>query len=79
MRDRLFTPDPERNSPSYGYGFMIIRLGDDREVGHGGTLPGVEAHLSIFLDSGYTFAALSNGPGAQAAYMKALALIEQTK
>ena len=47
-RDRLFTPDPERNSPSY-------------------------------VDSGYTFVAVCNGPGAQLAYMKTLALIERRK
>ena len=54
-------------------------MSPDGEVGHGGTFPGVTAHLSILLDSGFTVVALSNGLGAQAAYMKALALIEQTK
>ena len=78
-RDWLFAPDPDRNSPSYGYGFMVSALPPDREVGHGGSFPGVSAHLSMFLDSGYTFVALCNGNGAQTAYMKALALIEQAK
>lgn len=76
-RDLLFRPDPERNSPSYGYGFMIGALAPDREVGHGGSFPGVSARLSMFLDSGYTFVALCNGPGARAAYAKALTLIER--
>ncbi|MCP3979156.1 MAG: serine hydrolase [bacterium] len=79
MRDRLFAPDPERNSPAYGYGFIISALAPDHEVGHGGTFPGVSAHLSMFLDSGYTFVALCNGPAAQTAYTKALELIERSK
>jgi len=79
MRERLLAPDPERSSPSYGYGFMIMALGEDREVGHGGKFPGTSAHLSIFLDSGYTFVALCNGPGAQIAYSRALGLIERAK
>ncbi len=79
MRDRLFTPDPDRNSASYGYGFMINAMAPNREVGHGGTFPGNSAQLAMFLDSGYTVVALCNGDGAQKAYMKALTLIEQTK
>ena len=79
MRERLFTPDPERNSPTYGYGFMIGGLAPDREVGHGGSFPGMSTRLSMFLDSGYTFVALCNGAGARAAYNKALALIERAK
>ena len=79
MRDRLFAPDPERNSPSYGYGFMVSALAEDREVGHGGTFPGVSAHLLMFLDSGYTFVALCNNDGAGRAYTKAIALIERMK
>ncbi len=79
MRDRLFTPDAERNSPGYGYGFIIGALAPDREVGHGGSYYGASAQLSMFLDSGYTFVALCNDSAAQTAYMKALVLIEQTK
>ena len=79
MRDRLFARDPEANSPSYGYGFMVFGLSPAAEVGHGGTYPGVTAHLSMFLDSGYTVAALSNGPFAQTAYAKTLELIERAK
>jgi len=79
MRDRLFTPDPQRNSPSYGYGFMIRARAPDREVGHGGTFPGTTAQLSMFLDSGYTFVALCNGVGAPVAYNKVLGLIERAK
>lgn len=78
-RDRLFAPDPERNSPAYGYGFIISALAPDHEVGHGGTYPGVSAHFSMFLDSGYTFVALCNGSEAQTAYTKALELIERAK
>lgn len=79
MRETLFAPDPERNSPAYGYGFMIGALAPDKEVGHGGTYPGVSARFSMFLDSGYTFVALCNGDGASAAYTKALELIERNK
>jgi hypothetical protein len=63
----------------YSYGFMINSLEPDLEVGHGGTYYGVSAMLAIFVDSGYTFVALCNGPGAQLAYMKTLALIERRK
>ena len=77
MRDRLFTPDADRNSPGYGYGFMIGGVAPDREVGHGGSFPGTSTRLSIFLDSGYTFVALCNGVGAQRAYNKVIALIER--
>ncbi len=79
MRERLFAPDPDGNSPAYGYGFMISGLAPDSEVGHGGTYYGVSARLSMFLDSGYTFVALCNGPAAQTAYTKALELIERAK
>ena len=79
MRETLFAPDPDRNSPAYGYGFIISALAPDKEVGHGGTFPGVSAHLSMFLDSGYTFVALCNGDGAPTAYTKALELIERRK
>jgi hypothetical protein len=34
MRDRLFAPDSERNSPSYGYEFMISALAEDRAGVH---------------------------------------------
>lgn len=79
MREQLFNPQPDQNSPSYGYGFMVMSLRGDHEVGHGGTFPGTTAHLSIFLDSGYTFAALCNGLGAQAAYNKVLELMERVE
>jgi len=58
---------------------MVSSLAPDREVGHGGTYYGVSARLSMFLDSGYTFVALCNGPAAQTAYTKALELIERSK
>jgi CubicO group peptidase (beta-lactamase class C family) len=79
MWDRLVSPDPERNSPGYGYGFMLSSPPPDREVGHGGTYYGVSARLSMFLDSGYTFVALCNGMGAQTAYAKVLSLIARVK
>lgn len=80
MRGQLFAPDPERSSPGYGLGFMIHALGEDREVGHGGTFPGVSSMLAMFLDSGYTFVALSNGDGgAHTAYNKFLTLIDRVR
>ncbi|MGD8376376.1 MAG: serine hydrolase domain-containing protein [Acidobacteriota bacterium] len=79
MWDRLVSPDPERNSPGYGYGFILSSPPPDREVGHGGTYYGVSARLSMFLDSGYTFVALCNGMGAQTAYAKVLSLIARVK
>ena len=57
----------------------IHAMAPDREVGHGGSFPGVSAMLAMFLDSGFTFVALCNDDGAQRAYTKALTLIDQTK
>ena len=71
----LCSPKPDSNSPSYGYGFMIMGPASDRIVGHGGSFPGVSAHLSIYLDTGYTFAVLSNGDGAQLLTAKIIELI----
>jgi CubicO group peptidase (beta-lactamase class C family) len=79
IRDRLFASDPERNSPSYGYGFMISGLDPDRAVGHGGSFPGVSAYLTMYLDSGFTFVALCNDDGAGRASTKVLSLLERLK
>ena len=79
MRERLFAPDPGRNSPSYGYGFMVSALAPNRAVGHGGSFPGVSAYLTMFLDSGFTFAVLCNDDGAGRAYSKVLTLIERMR
>jgi CubicO group peptidase (beta-lactamase class C family) len=75
--DLLGTPKPDLNSRSYGYGFMIMGPPTDRIVGHGGIYPGVSAHLSMYLDSGYTFAVLSNGSGAQMVTAKIIELISR--
>ena len=42
-----------------------------------GSTPGVSAHLSMYLDSGYTFAVLSNGSGAQMVTAKIIELISR--
>jgi CubicO group peptidase (beta-lactamase class C family) len=44
----------------YGYGFMSIRRGPVRIVGHTGGAPGISAYLLIYLGTGYTAAILSN-------------------
>lgn len=75
--DLLCTPKPDLNSRSYGYGFMIMGPPTDRIVGHGGIYPGVSGHLSMYLDSGYTFAVLSNGSGAQMITAKIIELISR--
>jgi CubicO group peptidase (beta-lactamase class C family) len=58
--EMVWSPKPELNSPSYGFGFGIDGTPDDRIVGHGGGFPGINAQLDIYLDSGYTVAVLSN-------------------
>ena len=54
----MLTAKPERNSPQYGYGFQVED--NPRVVGHSGGFPGISSNLSMFLDSGYTLAVLSN-------------------
>jgi CubicO group peptidase (beta-lactamase class C family) len=56
----LFTPKPELNAPSYGFGFSVRRLGEQLKVGHTGGYIGINNHFSIYLDNGYTVIILSN-------------------
>lgn len=56
----LTTPKPELNSPGYGYGFTIVKRGNDTAVGHGGGFTGISSILQIFKKSGYIYAIMSN-------------------
>jgi CubicO group peptidase (beta-lactamase class C family) len=58
MRDLLWSPKP--GSPTYGYGFWLNQGPAGRTVGHSGGFFGISADLGMYLDSGYTFVALSN-------------------
>lgn len=54
----LTTPKPEIGSPDYGYGFGISP--GNKMVGHNGGFYGINADLTMFLDSNYTAVVLSN-------------------
>lgn len=66
----LTTPKPELNSPRYGYGFGVFKIGDERIFGHGGGFTGINSDLKIYWKSGYTFAVMSN-------YSEGVSLIQQ--
>lgn len=55
---QLVTPKP--NSPSYGFGFEVSQTPTGLIAGHSGGFPGIESHLSIFLDKGVTLVILCN-------------------
>jgi CubicO group peptidase (beta-lactamase class C family) len=75
---RVWRAYPEWNSPSYGYGFGVDSTAAGRRVGHSGGFTGISAHLSMYLDTGYTVAVLSNlSGGAPPVHAKACQLIEQ--
>ncbi|NIM91154.1 MAG: serine hydrolase [Candidatus Aminicenantes bacterium] len=60
-RELLMSPKPELKSPRYGYGFRIKESKTQgRIVGHSGGFTGINAKLSMYLDSGYTVILLSN-------------------
>lgn len=44
----------------YAYGFMTTLANGSRVVGHGGTAPGANCKLDMYLDLGYTVVVLSN-------------------
>lgn len=62
MFEVLTTSKPDIGSDGYGYGFGVLRLGDEgeRSVGHSGGFPGISAHLQMYLGSGFNLAVLSN-------------------
>lgn len=60
---RLITPRSDLNEPEdYALGFVVQRVNGGRIVGHGGGGGdmGINAEFLMYLDSGYTFACLSN-------------------
>jgi CubicO group peptidase (beta-lactamase class C family) len=62
--ERLWRAYPEVGSEEYGLGFGVERTPAGKVVGHSGGFAGISAVLSIFVDSGYTLAVLSNYGGA---------------
>lgn len=65
MLEKMWRASTEKNSPTSGYGFGIFETPAGRAVGHSGGFPGISADLRMYLDAGYTMAALSNyGSGA---------------
>jgi CubicO group peptidase (beta-lactamase class C family) len=63
-RDRLWSPKPELQSPTYGYGFILED--DGNTVGHSGGFSGISSVLRIRLTDDLTIIALSNtGGGSQ--------------
>ncbi len=61
--ERLITPRTDLSEPDdYAMGFVVRRVNGGRVVGHGGGGGdmGINAEFLMYLDSGYTFACLSN-------------------
>ncbi len=61
--ERLITPRTDLREPDdYAMGFVVRRVDGGRVVGHGGGGGdmGINAEFLMYLDSGYTFACLSN-------------------
>ena len=76
--EQLWSPHPEVASPNYGYGFRVETTPVGRVVGHAGGFNGISAQLSMYLDEGYTVAAMSNlGNAASSVENKARDLILQ--
>jgi hypothetical protein len=46
MLERMWRAYPERNSPTYGYGFWIFETPASRAVGHSGGFPGISADFT---------------------------------
>lgn len=79
-RDQVWRAYPEMASPQYGYGFGVYESPAGKIVGHTGGFPGISAALSMYIDSGYTVAVLSNyGRAATLVDNKARELITQGK
>lgn len=60
LAQTILSPKPEINSPTYGYGFNILK----GIAGHSGGDTGVNTNLTMFLDDGYTIIILANYGGA---------------
>jgi CubicO group peptidase (beta-lactamase class C family) len=60
LRERLWTPKPELQSPEYGFGFGTSTGPLGRVVGHSGGFPGISSVLDICTDTGWTIVVLSN-------------------
>jgi len=61
MTRLLTTAKPELHSPNYGFGFGVEE--NPHSIGHSGGFPGISSNLSIFPDSGFTVAVMSNTDG----------------
>jgi CubicO group peptidase (beta-lactamase class C family) len=56
----LTTAKPLLNSPNYGYGFSVKKIGDETIVGHSGGFAGISSVLQIYKKNGYIYAIMSN-------------------
>lgn len=56
----LTTAKPDLNSPNYGCGFSIKKIGNETFVGHSGGFLGISSTLRIYKKSGYIYAIMSN-------------------
>jgi CubicO group peptidase (beta-lactamase class C family) len=63
-RESLNTLWTDHSGTGYGYGFGVGEGPLGRVVGHGGGFAGINAQLSMFVDTGYIIAVLSNYGGA---------------
>jgi CubicO group peptidase (beta-lactamase class C family) len=78
MLEKMWRPYPERNSMEYGCGFQIFETPIGRAVGHGGGFSGISTMFMMYLDTGYTWAVLSNyGMGSVPVEEKIQNLIER--
>jgi CubicO group peptidase (beta-lactamase class C family) len=59
-RDSLNEMWTDRLGANYGYGFSVSQGPEGKVVGHSGGFAGINSDLSIYLDSGYIVAVMSN-------------------
>jgi CubicO group peptidase (beta-lactamase class C family) len=55
-RDRMFTPVKQ----DYGYGWMLNRMANHKQIGHGGGIPGFTSFIARFPDDDAAVIVLSN-------------------
>lgn len=78
---RMWTATPQSGpGMGYGFGFGVFATPAGRVVGHSGGFPGINSVLQMYLDSGFTLAAMSNyDGGAQLVEQKVTELLARLK
>jgi len=56
-RDMIWT---DFKGANYGYGFTVVQSPMGKAVGHGGSFPGINLQLDIYVDAGIIIVAMSN-------------------